>query len=210
MVNNLVTLNAKLTRALRDATYATWTSAELDDILTWTVAELYPRISRQIIPESASITLVADTYKYDFPAGIIDVTDVILFDSSGDPVTELGGSSWFIEGDPLAGTADLRVAPAIVDAYAGGSVKLRGYGRYDLTANYPPDDFVPLILSVARQEAYRRVGADRERFKAWLSRNQNQNVSVNELLSLISEADRDAERLKREKRTWVRPVPGRQ
>jgi hypothetical protein len=53
------------------------------------------------------------------------------------------------------------------------------------------------------------VIGDRTRFKAWLSRQQTQNLSVNEALQFLNEAVNTAERLKSEHFTWAKPIPGR-
>jgi hypothetical protein len=75
---------------------------------------------------------------------------------------------------------------------------------------YIPDDLVSLVLANARAEAYRRMGADRAAFANWQAANQRQNVSINELYSLITEAESEAMRTDRSvPRVWRRPVPGR-
>lgn len=208
MANDLATLTTKLSTALRDASNATWTSAELNDILTWVAARLFPRVSRELDPTAFTITLVADTTRYTVPAGMLQVSAVEWLNTDGDELGALSGQSWMVDGDWYASTLQLHIPVAIADQ--GGTLQLRGYGRYDLVTNLPPDDFVPLILAEARQEAYRRVGADRERFKAWLSRNQSQNVTINELLQFISDAKGEARELRALTRVWQRPVPGRQ
>jgi hypothetical protein len=209
MTNNLATLNANLAIALRDAAYATWTSAEMNDLLTWSAAQLYPTHSRAVDPVTTEITLVADTYTYTIPVSIQNISDVWVFDSSGNLLTELDGRAWFVEGDIVLDQT-IRISQATVDAYAGGSIQLHGYDKYDLVSNLPRTEVVPLILARARSEAYRRIGADRERFKVWLTRNQNQNVSVNELLQFVREAEGQTQLLARSNRVTQRPVAGRQ
>jgi len=209
MTNNLATLNAALSVALRDTAYATWTSAEMNDLLTWSVAQLYPTHSRAVDPATTAITLVADTYTYTIPVSMQGISDVWVFDSSGNLITELDGRAWFVEGDIVLDQT-IRISQATVDAYAGGSIQLHGYDKYDLATNYPRDEMVPLVLARGRSEAYRRVGADRERFKVWLTRNQNQNVSVNELLQFIREAEGQTQLLAHQGRVIQRPVAGRQ
>ena len=84
------------------------------------------------------------------------------------------------------------------------------YTKYDTTTHLIPDDLVQLVLAYSRAEAYRRLAGDRQRFTAWLSRNQTQNISINEMLQMINEAETEARRLKAERKTWQKPVPGRQ
>jgi hypothetical protein len=76
--------------------------------------------------------------------------------------------------------------------------------------HYVPDDLVPLVLSRARVEAYRRMGSDRAAFETWAKRSPKQDVSMNELLGLIQEAQSEARLLERQSpHVWRRPVPGR-
>ena len=212
MANNTATMNGYLAQALRDASYATWTSGEVDNLLTWSVARLWPRHSRVIDQSSATnakITLATSTYVYALPSGMIAVSRADLYDSAGNSIGPVSGRAWEIIGDTLLAGGKLNISPQIVDSWVGGSLHLHGYGKYDLTTNLVPDDFVPVILARARAEAYRRVLSDRERFKTWLSRNQTQNVSVNEMLQAINEADADARALEQSSKVWQKPVSGR-
>lgn len=209
MTNNLAYFNARLATALRDTAYETWDTDEIDDLATWAVRSLYPRYSRPLDPTTATVTLVTLTYYYDLPTGCIAVTRVDRVTTDSDEAGPIHGRAWEVVGDVLNDTGQIHVSPTIVELL--GTLRLRGFGRYDATANYAPDDLVPLVLAKARAEAYRRVAADRERFKAWLSRNQTQNVSLNELMQMINEADNEILRLERATpRTWQGPVPGRQ
>lgn len=207
MSNDLATLTTKLSTALKDTTNAVWSSAELNDILTWSLAELFPHISRPLDPTSETVTLVADTYFYSLPAGLLTLSRVDWVDTDSNELGPLASGSWEVVGDPLMGTGKLHVAPTIVDQ--GGTLRLNGYGRFDLSNNLIPDDFVRLLLAIARAEAYRRLAADREQFKVWLQRNQTANVTINELVLLINEADAEAERIRRRVRVWQKPVPAR-
>jgi hypothetical protein len=281
MPNNTATLRGYLRTALRDedaAAYA-WTNTELDNIVDWSVARLWPRHSTQLGPLSSSVKvyLTADvtdvdhngshaTYTcvnsipvgalvditginpsgYNITNGVVtsrndssitlahvdagayvsggtvenksyryhlhaDINHVVRADwVSDDGETEYGaldGQSWEVVGDFEAGTALLYVAPIIVEQ--GGTLKLHTHTAYDTTANYIPDRLIPLIVARARAEAYRRLAADRQKFKAWLSRNQEQNVSINELLQMINEADNEALVLDRGQKSWQKPVPAR-
>lgn len=215
MTNTLAELTIRLSVALRDPTFATWPSTEMDDLVTWAVADLYDLVTRPILPSStvgaglAAVQLVANTYYYNLPTGMMALSRVDLLDSGGVDLGPLNGRAWEIVGDIFAGTAQIHISPAI--ASTAGILKLHGYGAYNVTTFPVADAFVPLVLAMARAEAYRRIGADRERFKVWLARNQRQNISMDELLSLSGEATREAERLRqRVPRTSHKPVPGRQ
>lgn len=207
MSNNLAGLNAFLDTALNDAD-VTWTSAEKDNILTWAVASLYPRLARQLDPTTTTVTLVEDTYFYSLPSGVMDVSQVFVVDSNDEEWGFLTDGTWEIVGDPILGTGLIHVSPTIVNN-VGGELRLYGYGRFDTSSNLIPDDYVPIVLATARAEAYRRVAGDRARFKVWLARQQTQNISENEALQMVSDAARDADQLKSQFKTWRRPVPGR-
>lgn len=211
MSNDLATLRGKLTTQLRDTDTGTsadvWSQTEKNDLLTYGLAALFPHLSREIAPSSAQVTLVANTYFYNLPSGVMAVSRVDWIDTDSNELGPLSGGSWEVVGSPVLGTGQLHVSPVI--ANEGGTLRLTSYGRFDLTANYIPDDFVPLLLAVARAEAYRRMAGSRARFEKWLALNQKQNVTVNELILLINEADSEAEQLRRRIRVWQRPVPGR-
>lgn len=207
MPNDLATLNGKLATALRDTSHAVWATGEKDDLLTYSLAVLFPHLSREILPTSAQITLVADTYFYSLPTGVMAVSRVDWIDTDSNEMGPLAGGSWEVVGSPVLGTGKLHVAPVIVDQ--GGTLRLTSYGRFDLTTNLIPDDYVLYLLAVARAEAYRRMAGDRVKFEVWLAKNQKQNVTVNELILLLNEADAEAEKLRRQIRVWQRPVPGR-
>jgi len=297
VASDLEQLSSKLGQQLRDTEHDTWNSIEKDDLITWAVRSLFPRYSRYLDPSlsAQSVTLVADTLFYSLPAGMLEVSTVDLIDTLGYEQGPLNGQAWQITGDPYSGSSKLRVAPQIVDNFVGGSLRLHGYGRYDIgrvrtgialatSANADdiidtatahgltigntvefssltggtglvvdttywviatslastsfrisaseggtpltfssditagtvyqthliPDDFVPLVLAKARAEAYRRMGSDRVAFENWQARNQKQNVSINELLGLIQEAESEAIRQERAiQPVWRRPVPGR-
>ncbi len=209
MANDLATLSSKLATALRDTDHETWNSTEKDDLVTWAVANLWggsPRIFRELDPTTTTVSLVADTYFYPVPSGVVDVWALDLYNGT-DEYGMVDGSAWQLVGDPYSGLK-IRVSPALAET--GYTLRVHGIGRYDVTTNLIPDDFVPLVLAIARAEAYRRITGDRARFEQWLASNQTQNMSVNELLNLIDDAEKFALRERRSVRTWAHPVPGRQ
>ncbi len=209
MPNNLATLSSKLATALRDTDHETWNSTEKDDLVTWAVANLWsgrPRIFRELDPTTTTITLVADTYFYAVPSGVVDVHALDLYNGTNE-YGMVDGAAWQLVGDPFSGLK-IRVSPTLAET--GYTLRVHGIGRYDTSTNLIPDDFVPLVLALGRAEAYRRIAGDRARFEQWLASNQTQNMSINELLSLIEEADRTAARERQSVRTMAHPVPGRQ
>lgn len=213
MSNSLATLNGYLDTALNDASDMTWASAEKNNVIDWAVAMLWPRVSFPTDPTSTTLSLVAGTYFYELPADDGTIMAVSKLGLVADDDTELGflTSSWEIVGDvyATASAPQIHISPVIVDSYAGGVVRVYGYCRFDTSAALIPDEYVPPVLATARAELYRRVTGDRTRFKAWLSRQQTQNVSENEALSMVADAQRDADRLRDQRKVWQRPVPGR-
>ncbi len=202
MSNTLAVLNAALVTALRDEDEAVWDTDERDDLLLWAVDSLWPRIAREIDPTTTTVTLVAGTYFYAVPAGVEGVTMIERY-TSGEEYGPLKPGTWHIFGGKI------RVAHEVVDRL-GGTLRLYGYGRYDTSANPLADQYVPLVLAMARAEAYRRLAGDRVKFEEWLAHNQKQNVTTAELVTLVNEADAEVQRLwQRTPRTQRRPVPAR-
>ena len=210
MSNNLSTLSADLATQLRDTTHATWTSSEKDALIGWAVNRLYPAFPRPIDPTTTTITLVADTYFYALPSGVREVRAIERYNGT-DEYGYIDGSAWEIVGDAIIGTGKIHITPVLIDSYAGDTIRVHGSGVYDTSTNLIPDEFVSFVLAMARGEAYRRMGGDRAQFLQWQARDQNQNISVSELIMLIREAEADVQLLKSMLgRGQRRPVPGRQ
>lgn len=209
MSNTAAVLNGLLATQLRDTTYATWTSAEMDSLISQAVANLYPRIVIPLLPESYTQTLAKGVYSYAIPAAIVGIAAVDGIDSSLHEVGRLEGGIWRVEGNLMSGTAKIRIAPDYVDGLAGGYIRYTAYGRYDTVTNLIPDDYVKQVLAAARAEAYRRMGADRARYKQWSDSEPTLNTSINELVEMINDAQREADSWKATQKTWRRPVPGR-
>ena len=211
MANDLATLNSHLDTMLREnVADDTWTSTEKNNVLTWAVARLQSRFARPLDPSAAAnqITLAADTYYYSLPSGCKAVSRVDYVGADGTQKGPLANGTWELVGDVYAGSGKLHVSPQVV--LDGDELWIHGYGSYDLTTNYPQDYLLPLILAMARAELYRRLVASRENFKEWLARNQTQNISINELIQMVNEADREAKELwATTPKTWQKPVPGR-
>lgn len=206
MPNNLATLSAALAVQLRDTDYKVWTSNELDNLITWAVALLYPRVVR---PFSQTIAHVVDQESYALNVAMRKVFRVDILDSDDLMIGTLPGGTWELRGDRNdLGTA-LTIFVNRSFSTTGYSFYVTGYGTYDMTANYLPDRIVPLVMARARAEAYRRMGSSRVQFEQWASENQRSNVSVNELLQMIREAEMDAERLESVLRFTKKPMPGR-
>lgn len=208
MANDLATMRASLRQQLSDVEDETWDAGEKDDLLAWSMRRLNRRVVRPLDPRAAgqTITLVSGTEFYSIDSGITHVyaVDWVLSDGSTE-MGEVGG--WEVVGDLAAGTAKLRVNDGM--AKTGGTLYLNAAGRYDLTTNLIPDDYVTLVLAMARSEALRRLSSDRARFKQWQNTNQVQNISVNELLQMVQDADRQADQEWALMKQWQMPVNAR-
>lgn len=204
MPNDLATLRVQLGLQLRDTTHAVWSSDEKDALLTQAVARLSPRVMRYV---TENVAAVADDYEYALGTNIRSVFRIDLIDANNN-FSILPNGSWEMWGDQLGSSArTLHIGRAWVRS--GVTFRVHGYGNYDLTTNFIDDSLVPLVLARARAEAYRRLGSDRVQFENWLATNQTQNVSVNELMQLINEAEREVESLDRQSYTIKKPVPAR-
>lgn len=206
---NLATLNTKLDTKLGDAADAAWTSDEKDDLIKDAVAALWPRVSRPLDPDQNAVALTTNVFFYPLPYGVAAVSraDWIADDGFVEH-GELDNGLWSVEGDPLSPEGGLlRVDPRI--ANQGGTLRLYGYGRFDTASNPISQDHVAFVMAHATAAAYRRLVGDRARYTAWLSRNPAKNTSVNELVQMIADADRDVARERLAHKVWQRPVPGR-
>ena len=212
MANDLATLTSHLATALRDDAHATWTLAEKQNLITWSVSSLSPAIEKyttymMAAPSNSNfITVPADS-------GLTTIHRIDLWDA--DPTSEVSrmmqevpGRAWEIQGVMEPGsTARVAINPGF--AIAGYYFLIHGYAPYNTDTRLIPDDLVPLVLAKARAEAYRRMGGDRARFENWLTQNERQDVSVNELLQLTREAQAEADSLMYRSMGRRKPVTAR-
>src|SRR3990170_2940353 len=142
MANTAAVLNGYLTSALKDPSHATWTSSEKDTLILRAVAELYPNVTYALAPQSYTQALTSGTYFYSINAIIVKLTRVDWLDSGGVEMGALADGTWEVTGDLEAGTAKIHVAPYIADT--AGTLRYNGYGRYNTTSVYIPEDYVNL------------------------------------------------------------------
>lgn len=204
-MNNLATLRAQLDTQLRDLDHEVWGQTEKEQLLINAVARLYPRVVRHII---VNVPVIENTYTYLLDANIRNVFRIDVLNASSEMTHVLPNGGWELWGT-TGGSEALTLHVGRGFAQANTTFRVHGYGRYDIQTNAIDDSLVPLVLARARAEAYRRMGADRIKFENWLVNNQTQNVSVNEMLQLINEAEREAEFLERQSATIKKPVPAR-
>lgn len=207
--NDLNTMREHLRQQLSDVEDLTWDAGEKADLLLWATRRISYKAPRLQNPFDSSNqhTLVSGTYTYAINANTKAVQKVTLYDADGDYQTTI--TAWEIVGDITLGTAKIHVAPSIVEGWAGGYIQLYATANYDIENNVIPDDYVAAILAVARAEALRRLVSDRARFKQWQVANQVQNISVNELIQMVNEADRNASEEELLLKQWQLPVEAR-
>lgn len=208
MPNDQGTLNTALSTALRDPANATWGTEELDNLLTWATARMYPKVAKRL-RESVNLTDDIDQYTLINLAEIdrVDLLDDLMTVSTAKLWYPLPGGTWEFWGDGESPGGTLYINPDY--ASTGKSLRIHGWAPYDLNENPPPDKYVPLILAMARAEAGRREIARRMNFTEWQVLNQVQNISVNELVQMVNEADFEARNLMAQVKTWRRPKPSR-
>jgi hypothetical protein len=201
MTNQLGTLNAELSTALRDPENKTWATEELDSLLTWACARMWPTVARRA---RESVTLVADQDQYAL-TDLTEINRVDVLDSTGKLIRILPGGTWEYWNDQETPGGTLYINPSYADDTC--TLRVHGWAQYDLVENFPADRHVQYILALARAEACRREIARRSNSVTWQSVNQVQNISVNELVLMVNESDAETRSLKSELKTWRRPVP---
>jgi hypothetical protein len=214
MANDLETMRQRLRDVLFDVDDATWNSGEKDDILQMAVRRLSQRLPRPLDPTLAAqlITLVSGTYHYAIDDDTILVERVFYINTNGDRIGYME-SGWEVVGDLTTAVGKLHVSPQTVEQ--GGTLQIGGTGRYTLTTTDSsqlfaiPDDYIPLVLAYSVAAAQRRLLVDRARFRQWQNTNQTQNVSVNELVQMVADADRQADDEWVTLKRWGKPVIGR-
>lgn len=208
-------MRQRLRDVLFDTEDETWNAGEKDDIVGMAVRRLSRRMPRPISTDdtNAAITLVTATYYYSIDSQYTQV-DAVAYENSDSDWIGYMQAGWEVEGDLWAGTGKLHVSPTTVEQL--GTLYIRGKGRYTLPNDADVDqtaaildDHVPVVLAWARTEAYRRMLSDRARFRQWQNANQTQNVSINELVQMVADADRQADDEWLQLRQWQRPVIGR-
>ena len=204
MANDSATLVALLQTALRDTSDATWTSAEKTALIEQAVDACPPR---PLLHDDASLSLVAGAYYHTLPAGVVSISRIDLEDIDGNERGAIAGGLWEVIGDTLTDAAEVRIDQRIVDRWDGGTAHLIGYGRYDTVTNLIPDEYVPYVIAHARAEAYGRMASDRARFRNWETSEQPLNISVNELVQLVNDAQLERDRHRARIMRWRKPMP---
>lgn len=210
MANDAATLRGYVESALQDTSNATWSDADIDSLVVRAVASLYPRVVKWIPADDSGVDdlLVAGTYFYSVPSPLVNVSRLQLVSSDGEERGDL--AAWRVTGSFMDDTAKVQIDPSIVDGNDGATIRFEGFARYTLTSPYQiPDDYVAYVVAHAKAAAYSWMLSQRARFKQWANSDQTLNISVNELLGLQSQADREVEMHKSRIFTWRKPLRAR-
>jgi hypothetical protein len=201
----LSVLRPRLALSLRDPDMEVWESDELDDILSRAVTALYPRVAR---PMSATIGSLTDTDpEYDVPTGMLEISRIDLLGPSNEMLMEMPRGTWETRGDPYGDDFVVYLNTSYLSSVY--TLSVHGYGTYDLSSNFPPEQYINFIMAAARLDAVRVMLPKRASFEKWLTLNQKENVSVNELAQIMAQAEGEMERERSRMKTWRRPLPGR-
>jgi len=205
VANDSATLVALLQTALRDTSDETWTGVEKAALIEQAVDDCP---LRPLLHDDATQALTSGDYYYALPVAVASVSRIDVADADGNEAGSIPGGLWEVIGDPLTSDAEVHIDPRVVDRWGtGATIRYIGYGRYDTTTNLVPDDFVPFVIAHARAEAYGRMASDRARFKQWANDEQTLNISVNELLQLINDAQLERDRHRARIMRWRKPMP---
>jgi hypothetical protein len=188
---------------LRDETEAVWSSDELDDIISHSLA-LANQYRQRMVRDTIAIVDGQDSYTL---TNVWSVQRVDLLDEDDKLVRIIAPGYWEVWGDNLSEGQTLYINPTY--ASEPYSLRVHGYGPYDLTTNDPPDVMQKAVLSLSRAEALRRVASERSRFRQWAESNPRGNSTTNELLQQINESDAEGDRLLRQIKLIKKPLPGR-
>lgn len=207
MANDAATLNGLLDIALRDTSDATWSSDEKDSLITQAVLECPPR---PLLHDEHTATLTTGTYFYTLSPWVKTLSRIDLVDASGVEQGSIPGGLWEIHGDTYTGNAEVQIAPRVVDRWGtGATIRYIGYSEYDTSTHLIPTEYVRFVIAHAKAEAYSRMASDRARFKQWANDEQTLNISVNELVQMVNDAQLERDRERARIQRWRKPMPAR-
>lgn len=183
------------------------TSAAADDILDTSVRHDFVAGDRLRFTSLTGGTGLTVGTGYHVIAGNLGATTLQISETAGG--TAAGWTADITAGEIEGGDLKIHIEPTIVDAYASGTVRYHGYGRFDTVFRFIPDDHVDLVIADAVLELSRWQLAERARFKDQATKPQQTTTSVNELLNLIATYERTYDRFYRRAFTPRRPMPAR-
>lgn len=201
-----IDLTTQLSLQLRDETNATWTTAELGDLLDQALDQANQY--RQLMVRDV-IALINDQDTYVL-TNVHTAVRVDLLDEDSKMIRSLAPGTWEIWGDNNTAGQSLYVNPLY--ARVPYKIRVHGYAPYNFSgpaAENPSNIMQKAILALARAEALRRIVPDRVRFRNWAQSNPRGDTSVNELLGMMNESDSESEKLLDQIKLIKRPMPGR-
>mgnify|MGYP000025129607 FL=1 len=209
MANDAATLNGILDLALRDASDETWTSAEKDAAIARAVRNLSPKVTRPLDHSTYTLTLVAGTYFYSLNAAVVYLSRLDLVESDGTERGPLADGTWETVGDLMTGAGKVHISPTVVDKWDGSTLRCVGYGRYDVSTNYIPDDYIDLVIATAATDLIKKLLADRAAFLQHGVTRQDQNISVTEMVTMLNAFEQSMREKRAQTTTFRKPVAGR-
>jgi hypothetical protein len=191
-------MRTSLARALRDTSNATFSTAELDDLINEGIDALGDLQPREVVIEVGTIS--TGVYSYAL-SGVSLVYRVDIHTSAGTyratiphGVGEGPNSGWEIHGGVL-------YLPPSWTLTAGDRIIAFGYAAYtQLSASTATTDLstsgVFAVITYAQAEALERLVADRAKFQQWQADSNNTDVSLMQIGSIAAQAARrwDAQR----------------
>lgn len=191
-MTTLTQIEVMVARDLRDTTNATFSTAELDDLINQGIDELGWFYPKEVV---GSITLAAGTASYSLPSGMSWPYRVDRYDASGNYVGTLTANPG--EG-PNGGwelhNSILWLPPSRTYA-SGETLRVFGYGAWlQLSTGTATTDLDTSGLFAVRVfcqvEAFQRLLADRAKFQQWQAASNNTDVSAMGLNQLAFSARR--------------------
>lgn len=183
------TLRTAISRDIRDESFLTFTTAQVNDLIDGGIAEVslvYP------LPMVEIVSPVAGVYYYPIRCETVFRAEVYRDDTYYADLPQADGpsqSGW----DMHAGNLFFPVATIDALVPETDTIRVWGYGP----RARPDDDTDVLELDTraefavrahARATAYRLLLSDRTLFKQWQIVSKNTDVSVNQLLTMVNEA----------------------
>ncbi len=180
-------LRTTAARALRDTGNATFSVAELDDLINQGIDELADVYPREIVATIGTVAANVTTYSVSAFTNIyrVDVSDGTYRTALPHGV-DGADSGW----ETHAGIIYLPPSWPLTN---GNTLKVFGYGRYvQLSASTQTTDLdvsgINAVIVFVQVEAFQRLVADRAKFQQWQSNSNNTDVTALGVAQLAGQA----------------------
>jgi hypothetical protein len=188
-VTDLATFVSLVSEELRDTIHATWTTAELTDLVNQGIdalADFFPKEVMQTVG-----TVSAGVYSYPI-TGMTNIYRIDIYSSAGSYkqtlVSGIGGpnTGWELHGGVL-------YLPPSYLFTAGDTLRAWGYGRYiQLAVSSSTTDLdstgIWAVVVFCQAEAFGRMMFDRAQFQQWQSSSNNSDITALALAQLAGSA----------------------